>query len=71
MHQDRKDENLKNQDERVVTRRDAVKGGLGAVVGAFAAMMAVRRGDAAVTPMDVKRGNFTQNAVTPMDRFDR
>ncbi len=59
------------QDERVISRRDALKGGLAAAAGAFATLMAARRGSAAVTPMDVKRGGFTQNAVTPMDRFEK
>jgi hypothetical protein len=58
---------VRKQDERTMTRRVAVKGGLASVAGAFATLVAARRGSAAVTPMDVKRGGFTQNAVTPMD----
>jgi hypothetical protein len=58
---------IRTQDERTMTRRVVVKGGLASVAGAFATLVAARRGSAAVTPMDVKRGGFTQNAVTPMD----
>lgn len=70
MHQSDKDREVV-QDERVLSRRDALKGGLAAAAGAFATLLAARRGTAAVTPMDVKRGGFTQNAVTPMDRFEK
>ena len=56
-----------NRDERVLSRREAIKGGFAVTAGAFASLLAARRGSAAVTPMDVKRGGFTQNAVTPMD----
>lgn len=63
--QDRKNE------EKVVSRRDVVKGGTATLVGAFATLMATRRGSAAVTGMDQrsKKGGaiVSTNAVTSMD----
>jgi hypothetical protein len=55
---------VRKQDERTMTRRVVVKGGLASVAGAFATLVAARRGSAAVTPMDVKRGGFTTNSTT-------
>lgn len=70
MSQSHKEDEVQ-QDDRVVSRRDALKGGLAVAAGAFATLLAARRGSAAVTPMDVKRSGFTPNAVTPMDRFEK
>lgn len=61
----------RKQEEKAISRRDVVKGGAASIAGALAALMAAKRGSAAVTPMDVKRGGFTQNAVTPMDRYEK
>lgn len=47
-------------EERFVSRRAVVKGGLATAAGAVATFMAVRSGTTAVTPMDVKRPGFTQ-----------
>lgn len=62
------------QDEKVISRRDVVKGGAATVAGALATLIAARRGSAAVTSMDGASltrkkgsGGFTTNAVTSMD----
>jgi hypothetical protein len=47
-------------EERFISRRAVVKGGLATAAGAVATLMAVRSGTTAVTPMDVKRPGFTQ-----------
>ena len=57
----------RKQEESTLSRRAVVKGGAASLAGALATLMAAKRGSAAVTPMDVKRGGFTTNAVTPMD----
>lgn len=53
---------LVNED-RSMSRRKAIKGGLAAAAGAVAAAMAARAGTAAVTPLDVKRPGFTMSRV--------
>ena len=50
-------------EDRSLTRRMAIKGGLAAAAGAVAAAMAARAGTAAVTPLDVKRPGFTMSRV--------
>lgn len=55
--------------ERMVTRRRAVKGGLAAAAGAVATLMAARTGTTAVTPLDVKRPGFSTNSVSPSFSF--
>lgn len=50
-------------EDRLVSRRKAVKGGLAAAAGAVATLMAARTGTAAVTPLDVKRPGFSTNST--------
>jgi hypothetical protein len=52
-------------EDRMLSRRKAVKGGLAAAAGAVATLMAARTGTAAVTPLDVKRGGFTIHSTRP------
>ena len=62
-------------DEKAISRRAVLKGGAATVAGAFATMLAARRGSAAVTSMDSatltrkKKGGsvVSTNAVTSMD----
>jgi hypothetical protein len=50
-------------EEKVLSRRNVVKGGLATIAGATATFMAVRSGTTAVTPMDVKRPGFGTHSV--------
>lgn len=60
-------------DEKALSRRAVIKGGAATVAGAFATMLAAKRGSAAVTSMDgvfvsrKKGSNLEPSAVTPMD----
>lgn len=62
-----------DHDDKIVSRRDVLKGGAATVASALAALMAARRGSAAVGTLDGpyatrKKGNIvTRNAVTSMD----
>jgi hypothetical protein len=52
-------------EERILSRRNVVKGGLATAAGAAATFFAIRSGTTAVTPMDVKRPGFGVHSVKP------
>lgn len=57
--------NQDRNEQRVISRRGVVKGGLATAAGAVATFMAVRTGTAALTPLDVKRSGFSTNSTKP------
>lgn len=55
-------------DDRILSRRKVVKGGLATAAGAVATFMAVRTGNTAATPMDVNRRMSTSVPVKLSDK---